>query len=623
MKRLLNGLLPLLLLFPAAAEAAPQVARNGARGLSVSRPCEAGEQWIFTSEIPKEARDEFAAFIAGTGSVARSLSESISFRRDTLAGTGRSFADYWLSRTLLAAGLPHSAHAGFSAIALRKREPAEPPVLQFAALRCMATLVQRYTALELPNESSRRISELLSVFEDRFSRKALWETAGLLLKQQVQLERPKDEIRATVALLRGGGAYEAFSLGIWAGLEGDERGTAAEMERFLSLQSQLTSRVEALVPHEDQARLLAARAHYALKKYDQASRQLKLVAKSSNDLPYALSELAWSALADRKYGEAIGAAIALQSGGLRRVFAPETPMVLAMSMNELCQYPEALRAINQFRKDYEMSYRWLKEWRGKNNLAGHDLYPAAIAFLKKQKGVVPDRVASEWVRSPVFISAQAELNLLQDEALAVRRVNHAGAREKKRMAEGIRREGQVLVARLKSERANGKKASALKDEIRKFLANLVHYRRLQAAGPVWRALAANHESAGTELRKRATDRIARELARRSVRMLGGLEEVAENNRLIEVEIFDGASQDIIWQNAHPDYKGIVKKFSDDRSRAVAAKTWNWGKAPIGSDAWTEVWEDELGAFQSNLFNNCTNKDKYLAIKKSMVEKNRS
>ena len=60
--------------------------------------------------------------------------------------------------------------------------------------------------------------------------------------------------------------------------------------------------------------------------------------------------------------------------------------------------------------------------------------------------------------------------------------------------------------------------------------------------------------------KKLVARINADLDARTLRMLDQLEEIAENVQLIEIEIYNGASHDIIWQNAHPDYKEIAKKM---------------------------------------------------------------
>jgi hypothetical protein len=146
------------------------------------------------------------------------------------------------------------------------------------------------------------------------------------------------------------------------------------------------------------------------------------IRKSSNELAAALSEQAWAALMAFKLGDAIGAALNLGAGGMRKTFAPEGPMVMAMALNELCQYPESVSAIQAFRKSYESSFRWLSAWAARRE----PLYPKAAAYLRRQEGA-PVRVAGEWVRSPLFLASQDEINLALGERASAAAMARAGA----------------------------------------------------------------------------------------------------------------------------------------------------------------------------------------------------
>src|SRR5581483_11569629 len=112
----------------------------------------------------------------------------------------------------------------------------------------------------------------------------------------------------------------------------------------------------------DPSRILLSRAYYTDGKFDASAAHLRQVAKSSNQLAAWLEELSWAFLMNDRYSEAIGTAMNLEAGGLRHTFAPEAGMVMAMALNELCQYPESVRAIQLLRKHYEQPYKWLSEW---------------------------------------------------------------------------------------------------------------------------------------------------------------------------------------------------------------------------------------------------------------------
>lgn len=59
----------------------------------------------------------------------------------------------------------------------------------------------------------------------------------------------------------------------------------------------------------------------------------------------------------------------------------------------------------------------------------------------------------------------------------------------------------------------------------------------------------------------------------------------------------------------------MKNIEEEQKKIAAKKVWDWGRMPATSDEAGEIWEDELGSFKSDLFDNCSSKDKYLALKR--------
>lgn len=289
-------------------------------------------------------------------------------------------------------------------------------------------------------------------------------------------------------------------------------------------------------------------------------------------------------------------------------------MVMAMSLNELCQYPESVRAIRAFQRNYEKAYKWL------GSSITENLYPLAVQYVRRAPAqTVPDRVASEWVRSPLFISSQDELNLLFDEQESTIALGRSGAKEQTKLADGLILRSKGLPARLRAAKNKMKEGdrlpAVLKEDLLALKEMILRYRRLQQGAPVWHTILANHKKTAKATELKLVASINADLKARSERMRAQLEEIAENIQLIEVEIYNGASQDIIWQNAHPEYKKIAQKLKDEHKRETGAKTMDWGRAPASLDEeGGEVWEDELGSFAANLYDNCSSKDKYLAIR---------
>ena len=96
-------------------------------------------------------------------------------------------------------------------------------------------------------------------------------------------------------------------------------------------------------------------------------------------------------------------------------------------------------------------------------------------------------------------------------------------------------------------------------------------------------------------------------------MLRKLKDVASNTYLIEVEIYNGASEDVVWRNANPEFEKFSKKTSKKELAEDSERVWNWGPSQVRGDGQQEVWADELGTLKANIKNNCSNKNKYVSV----------
>lgn len=580
----------------------------------VSGACTANESWSFSTNVTRETRENFQALLNHRMVPVRGFSEALALRRKLENSVeSRVFGEYWLARSLYEAKLIHIAYQGFAVLANYSITP-DTLGVQLAALECINRIHRRYPSFKLAAHIAPRLSQYLSEVKTKKEREPVWEFATNLLIHQLAEKSSREEVLATFDLLKGSQSYEHFARGIWASRLSDHPKTIQLMEKFFlnpSLPAPLSARM-------DQARLLLSRAYYSAGQYEKSAEQLKLIRKSSNELAKALSELAWAYLQNDQYSEAIGTAINLQSGGLRKTFAPEGPMVMAMALNELCLYPESVRAIGVFRKYYEKPYRWLNTWFQNRDKGVSDLYPYAVSFLKKQSQV-PDKVGTEWVRSPLFIAMQEEINLLLDEKDAAVKLSRSGATAQRSLGVEILAMSRALKPKIKGTRASigpdEPLPSGLRAELRKMRRQIESFIAMRRAAPVWKSILANYQKSAPLNEKRLLASINSDLKERSVKMLRQLEEIAENNQLIEVEIYNGASEDIIWQNAHPEYKQVAQEMKNEQQKAAGSQTWDWGRSPANNEENQEVWEDELGSFKADLYDNCSSKDKFLALKR--------
>lgn len=579
--------------------------------------CSSSESWSYGAAIPEDWKDDYKAYLGRMLQKippVRGFAQGLALRRFAKSSEAKAFGEYWISRSLLDSGQSHIAFNGFNAIVSRPAQK-ETAGVQLAALECMNRIHSHYPTVAFAPELLQRFDDLRSHAAAERRRETLWITASALFRAELSNEKPSNgRVEKILSILAGSGPYEELARGAWQARNREYPLAIASLTAFGSR----PSLPKELDRYRDHANLMLSRVHYSSGAFEKSAESLKKVRKSSNELAATLSELSWAYLQEGKYSEAIGTAMNLQAGGMRHTFAPEAPMVMAMALNEICQYPESVRAVNVFRRHYEKPYRWLSDWQkagGKGSL-----YSSAVSYLRKQ-GTVPDRVASEWVRSPIFISHQDEINLLFDERKTAVTLGRSGSSEQKRVSAEIRKLHVELTARLKKHLAkkdrdeNAPLPKEIHDQLVALKKQIVLHGRLRNAAPVWRVLLANYQQAVPRIEKLLIERINSDLVARSQRMYHQLEEIAENNQLIEVEIYNGASQDIIWQNAHPEYKAMAAKFQGERASEAAAKVWDWGRAPSGLEDSGEIWEDELGSFKANLYDNCESKDKFLALKK--------
>lgn len=574
----------------------------GSGRLSAQASCTASEKWAgldqALSSVGKTFQGEFEGFLSGKHSQIRGLSQGFALRRIApVATSARALSDYWIARALYQGKLVHSAHLAFATILQTAPSPQNVGTL-IASLDCLNQIQREFASLSLPSIAATRMPELLRASLET-EKPAVWIGAFNLLLQDLK--------PAPLAWLKGAGDLEQLALGIWAAHE------RKHSEAVTAL-----SRGRKIPRYREQAEILLARSLYALGRYAEASDTLSRISKSSNQLSSVLSEMAWSHLMNDRLNEAIGTAISLSSGSMRTTFAPEGPMVMAMALNELCHFPASLGAVNSFRRNYEKPYLWLEAWnQGKTPGIGRDLYSEAIKYLKRQSEV-PSRVGSEWIRSSVFIANQDEINLIFDESESIDRWESQGAEEQVRLASDILARWKELKTKIRRHREGSDRREALPPsmahELQRIKTDIVVYRRIGALAPIFAAMAGAQEKRAPGIRGRLVAQINRDLADKTRHMYLQLQDIAENNQLIEVEIYNGASQDIVFQNAHPEYKKIAETLKDSVEEASASKVWNWGRTIATSDEVSEVWEDELGAFKADLYDNCSNQKKYLALK---------
>lgn len=568
-------------------------------GFEFQNPCQSNETWKFNSENSQLSR-------ISELDLALSFSEFLALAKHPQSPEQKAWAEYGLSRTFYQAGLLHLAHQGFVQV-LRKSPVQGYEAIHEAALGCLDQLHRLVPSLEA--EEGLALNSVLAL------RPSAYKNRYLVRELERLLSRARTEKGMIENILQGISVDSEEKKWAKALVSAKKQHYTAVVQSLHSWfeKSHLGKFPDFLATREDSIRILFARALYGMGDFDRAILVLRGVRKQSNELAHALSDLGWSALLAERYSDAVGVSASLQTGALRRVFTPESPMVMAMALNEICQFPEALKAAQIFRRRYESSYRWLEKWSQAGSPEGRlNLWQEAIRFIQRQPTGVPEAVASEWIRSPLFLSRQDEMSQIAKQKPRYVEFSKQGIKKQRELLRALRADLRQMVLDYRKWKKDAMPGAGLPDAVKarleSFQDDINRYGRLKIAGISWKRMV--QASQGRMMVRKSTlqARIHQDLTRITQRMYAQLEDVTDNMQLVEVEIYSGASQDMVFRNSHPEQAEMMKK-----AKAAQNTGWSWGSVNwVSEDEGQEVWEDELGGLQARLEDRCSSQGTYAA-----------
>ncbi len=593
--------------------------------------CQDSDEYLPTSPWG----EEFAQSLRPDGSKIRGFSEALALRRLSHRSEDQALSEYWLSKMLYSSGLVHLAERGFSSVILR---PSNPQVnrFQWAALSCLLAIHRQYPAIPIQKQIIPKILRFHETVrnEPKELMNLLWQAALMIQLQEIALT--EQEFGQLQSLLKKAGPSETLSLALQALKQGDSLTAFTHFQVFFHGDTERRDRSLAAADpisadffqhHIDSLFLLAARAAFENKNYIEALDYYHQIGLRSNLRIQAISEMGWTYLRLEKYREAIGASLSLQTGAMRQTFAPEAPMTMAIALNEICRFPESMGAIQAFKNHYRDAYLWLSSTLNSQTPSPHSLsdeetYHEVISFAKKLKGTkIPVQIGSEWIRSPNFIIHQERLNLLLQEQHQKDIFSQKGKEEQKAKTKELLIKAKKLRFYLKEMdieiKSHGKINERTRSDFSKsfqlFSQDLIHLKRLKIAADHWRKFKTQDDLLAQSIRKSSIQAITQTVLKLNRRMLTQLNEIAENNDLIEVEILNGASQDLIWQNAHPNFRQVTERMKSKSRSSESATVWNWGNTRIAPGESNEIWEDEIGSLSADISDQCENREKYLQV----------
>ena len=575
-------------------------------GVSISDPCTDAEKWTRTEGVALTADspqatdgsaqlEKLASFFPSDGShgPVRLLSESL-FSRRISAGNPEltSASEYALARALDRLTLIHAAHRTYQRVATSKASE-----FSRAALVCVSRILSRHPSLQLEKPEAIHHAAVNAILAASPGDSRAKDLSELTLRSGL-LADPRKPTFST-RWLESESHRSAWS-GLAQGLLKVRSGDTTAAVRALSEALESSQRDHLPEEYIDITRLTLARSLSSLGRHVEAERQLHAISKASNFLPAALTEIAWQRLDSGRLREAAGAALSLQAGTLKRVFAPESLLVLSMALNELCRYPEAQQALNLLRKTYSESAVFFE----KSNPATLTLESIALQTLGKKRSIdpsqlqrMPRQLETELLASPVFQESQREKKLWRDELDALAGLSDRARREQNELAAEIVRLSKDIKSALGAKKpdrtAIRAKVVALRDMLRT-------EKKFRESAPFGKALISKQRKDHAMALVRLEKQVQRDLALRLDEKKQLLTEVVEQASLVEIEVQQGGGKDIILTHARGDQAGSAAP----RDRQSGAHQWNWGSRSTASLGDGEVWEDELGGFEADLVSRC-------------------
>lgn len=531
--------------------------------------CTAEEKWVFPDNANAVLREEFEDHVSDQ-SLLESITAQIPFRAKKDAAS-KALVSYWTSRQLFSTGLTHAAHRNFDVL-IAAGFPASTMGVSIAAVECMNRIHSKVPALQFTEASAKSlIAFAKSGNVPAYAKNLVASAIYKIFREKLSQGKPQGEVAALLPFIEVSPIYQQVARGLLETREGRFPAAIAELQAASSRKEFGTEFAES----KNDLLLTLGRLYYSNKDYKNAILTLRKVDQTSNAMPNALEDLSWSYLQLKMYAESMAAAASLQVGDLRRSFVPEAPTVAAIALYELCQYPESLKAAKLFRHLYASSFRWLGGWEKRKKSGSKTPYYAIVAkFLKGESTDVPDPIVSEWIRSSQFVAFQEELNAALDAQAAASR----------------------LIAKMKKESPSSPEEGRALKMIRQLLASEVKYLKTRAERLV-------------PMIDSAFDAKTESLAKR----LGA---AVDNVQLVEIDLYNRASEDIIFKSTHPEFAELAKRLSSDEVKKKKSGTMDFGGYDAQSELSNEVWDDEIGRLNTNLPNVCKKKEKYLEQKEN-------
>jgi hypothetical protein len=560
--------------------------------------CTSQESW---KNLNSELQVPFEKMLSEEASPLKSASFALYHLRSAHSSS-KAFSRYFLARSLYQAKLKKTSESAFLSMLFNKESTTDQEI-QFAALSCLNFLYQDTPGLFADEKTQQAIRHNLIArnkkqkdIQDEFFFRAFLTDLPLNKKNALlSLQNLKNS------------PYQYAAKALWETEQNNIKEALNALISFFKTQKKLPAPFEKL---NDAFILLLARHQFQIKNYDVAYKIFHSISNKSPFFIQAMQGQSWSNLHHKDYAKAIGSGLGAQALWLKNVFTPESHLVTAMSLNELCRYPEALKIVENLNSHYRATWHYLKEENKKNTL-----YSTAVELIKNPNSQlakqIPKDVLSEWLHSSVFLKYQASLNNLikedQNASILAKSYQQEQKDDIEALLKKIVRINEKLFE-LQNDKHPELKLPALRKEASLLRKDFIQLKNFITMKPIFASIYKKFTQDKKMLSQDWVQKINEHLFLLNKSLLKRLEYVVFNTQALTAEIFDDAGKDIIWKNAHPQ----AAKKAESAAR-FNQDTYDWGNSQWSLTNTGEIWQDELNALTAKLTDKCKDQNKYILV----------
>lgn len=327
--------------------------------------------------------------------------------------------------------------------------------------------------------------------------------------------------------------------------------------------------------------LTLARMKFQKGEYIKAIEHYLEVDKKDPDWLSAMTEMAWAQVLNKDFEGAAGNMFPLHTEFFRKMYAPDSYTSRTVAYLNLCQYGDAKKVLTDFKNKYKPFSDQIA--LAQKNLSSPEQYYQLIQIwaTNPKPGLiqqVPSEFLAHLIRHPSFIEEQKQINDLEDQIITLNKIALSILAKEKKIKEEQ--------ANLTKQESKEKEKMEIDEEVLK-MKSQINSKSRRAFAQFRKEALVRIDSEKTEHKILAGKSLQQRYAEVQRKTLESLDQVD----VLEYELFSGAGEHLRFQMAG----GKIdpkEKVDPNKDRKM-----NW-------DFTGELWEDEIGHFQSSLKNVC-------------------